>query len=184
MSCITNCFITEGYNGNDCFDNVGGVQEIYLAPYCQFQVSGLTYSNATESLVTGYTASVAHDFYIYTQPEEVANWVAPPTVNKQNNTLFFEQQITFKMADWDASVRDKFLLLAKGKVVAIAKNNKGNFTLLGREGGLSILSGEMNSGTAFEDGFNVTVTLSAKSALPPVEVAASVINTDINPVFV
>lgn len=183
MSCITNCFITEGYNGNDCFDNVGGVQKIYLAPYCEFNESGLTYSNATESLATGYTIS-ATNFYIYTQPEEVANWVATPTVNKQNNTLFFDQQITFKMADWDASVRDKFLLLAKGKVVAIAKNNKGNYTLLGREGGLSILSGEMNSGTAFEDGFNVTVTLSAKSALPPVEVASTVIGTDIVPVFV
>lgn len=182
MSCITNCFIVEGYDGNDCFSNQGGVQELYIAPYCEFDITLITYSaSGIDSLVAAY-GGTATNWYIYTQPEEVAVWNAQPTANKQNNTLFFNEAVSLKMADWDYAIRDKFLLLAKGKVVVIAKNNKGNYTMLGSGGGLTVESGEMTSGTTFEDGLNVTVTLSRKSSLPPLEVMASVIGTDIVPI--
>lgn len=185
MSCITNCFIVEGYDGNECFDNQGGVQELYIAPYCEFDFDSISFSatSSQNGLIEGYGAT-STNWYLYTQPEEVAVWAATPTANKQANTLFFEESVTLKFADWDYSVRDKFLLLAKGKVVVIAKNNRGNYTMLGAYGGLQIGSGEMTSSVTFEDGLNVTVTLTRKSAHPPIEVMASVIGTDIVPSFV
>jgi hypothetical protein len=185
MSCITNCYIVEGYDGNECFDNQGGVQELYIAPYCEFNINLITFSatSSQNGLIEAY-GGTATNWYLYTQPEEVAVWSSTPTANKANNTLFFEDSVTLKFADWDYAVRDKFLLLAKGKVVVIAKNNKGNYVILGMYGGLQIASGEMTSNVTFEDGLNVTVTLTRKSANPPAEVLASVIGTDIVPSFI
>ena len=181
MSCITNCYIVEGYDGNECFDNQGGVQELYIAPYCEFDIDLVTFSatSSLSGLIEAYGGT--HSWYLYTQPEEVAVWSSTPTINKQNQTLFFEDSVTLKMADWSYSERDKFLLLAKGKTVVIAKNNKGNYTILGMYGGLQIASGEMTSNVTFEDGLNVTVTLTRKSSQPPAEVMADVIGRDITP---
>jgi hypothetical protein len=148
------CALTQGYT-LDCKDNIGGLKEVYFAP-----VEDLGTLTATAGVVTTITMDSGKYFYKYDLVKESSNFAEAINTNVQNGTVFYAITLEVILNKLQVNTRNEILLLAKNRLVAVAKDNNGTMWILGSENGLDITGGGSASGTAFGDrnGYTLTFT--------------------------
>jgi len=153
------CLLSTGYSLG-CRDNIGGVQEVYIANFSATQ----TYTLDGDNNITGVAASGT--YYTFEQEMESAEFQQPGTLSTENGTVFFEQNLTLMFHKNDAALRNQLLLLAQGNLSVIVRDQRNEYWLMGYQNGVRATEASMATGKSFGDMNGVTVTLQGKEPVP------------------
>jgi hypothetical protein len=167
------CALTSGITRYNCESPAGGISEVYLLAFEE-----LTSITVTACEVTAITTSGAPStWYRYELNEEVGLLETTETKSVQNNSLFYDANLSFTVTKMEASKCNELNLLAIQRIVAIIKTVEGKFFLLGDERGAHKTGGTNNSstGTAYGDLNGYSINLMAKQTHDVYEVDAAVI---------
>lgn len=164
---MAGCALTQDYNFG-CDVGNGGVRECYLIEL--ENVVSVTESSGTLTAITKATGKV---FRKYQLVQETASFDETITGNIQNGTLFYAQKGTIVINKQQVAVRNEILLLAKNRLIIVFVDNNGIFRLFGRVNGQRLLTGSINTGTAWGDrsGYSLEFTGNENEAAPFVDSA-------------
>lgn len=169
---MPNCALTQSFNLS-CDDiGIGGVKEVYF-----MELENITTITESSGVVTAITKASGKTFKKYQLTQQTANFGEDFTGNRENGTLFFGQRGVVVINKQRVNVRNEILLLSKTNLVAIVKDNVGNYKLYGREYGLRMLTGTAETGTAWGDRNGYTLNFSGAEIEPAPFVQESVIST-------
>lgn len=159
----TACQLSAGLS-LDCRDSNGGLEKVYIWTGNGGELS-LTLTSGSECEVAaiaedGVTIPTA-DWYEFQIPKQTSNLVETITVSSEAGTVFYEQVATLIFNKLQCAIRDQILLLAKNtQLQVIAKDNNGEYWLIGALRGAEVTAGTSESGTAYGDrsGYSLTIT--------------------------
>lgn len=154
------CNLTQGFT-TDCLEGLGGAKEIFLANWAEID-GGITIDGTT-GMIDGLPTFT---LYRYVPLKNSIEWNEVPTPNAENGTLYYANQLTFRMGGLSADKRKEFALLAKAKLVAFVRLYSDKIVCLGREQGLFLSGGQWGSGKALSDFAGYEFQLSSDQASP------------------
>lgn len=154
------CTLTQGFQ-TDCLEGLGGAKEIFLANWSEFD-GGITIDGTTAMIDGLPTATL----YRYVPLKNSIEWNEVPTPNAENGTLFYANQLTFRMGGLDYVKRKEFALLAKAKLIAFVRLYSDKIVCVGREQGLFLSGGQWGSGKALSDFAGYEFQLASDQASP------------------
>ena len=154
------CNLSSGFT-TDCLEGLGGAKEIFLANWSEFD-GGITIDGTTQEIDGLPTATL----YRYVPLKNSIEWLETPTPNAENGTLFYANQLTFRMGGLTAAKRKEFQNLAKAKLIAFVRLYSDKIVCLGREQGLFLSGGQWGSGKALSDFSGYEFQLSSDQATP------------------
>lgn len=155
-----------------CADVVGGLSELYLAEWCD--VASVTEASGTISAITMEATEV---FYQYELDRNNSSFTSEINRSQENGTTFYTQNLTFKLKNNSVATRNEVVELAKATLVAIVKDNNGNYYYLGQDSGLDLSAGSQTSGLAKGDMAGFEITLTGEESEAPKDVDSGVIAT-------
>ena len=167
------CDITSGFSLG-CRDNVGGISNIYI-----LSGSITTIDTASAGLINGITGSGV--FYKFEQEKNVGDFTETPTPSLENGTVFYDQAVNVSFHKLQASIRNQVKTLAQNtnlKVVVETNNGlesaySGRYFLIGRFRGAAVSAGTGQTGTAFGDANQYSLTFKGLEPEPAFEVQSS-----------
>lgn len=163
------CALTSSYT-LDCRDSVGGIIEVYF-------IEAGNVSSVTEAsgVVTAITKATGKVFRKYEQEIGNAFFVENLNSNVQNGTIYYQQELTIVCNRLQAATRNELLLLAKNRLMAVAKDANGSYWLLGKTRFLTSSAGSAATGTASGDrnGYTFTFTAMEPNLSPNVDSATA-----------
>jgi|688.fasta_scaffold32185_7 hypothetical protein len=165
---MPNCSISSGY-AIDCRDGVGGNKEVYIIDF--YDVTAVAEASG---LVTGITKASGKRFYKFEIPEATAEGKDTPVGNTQNGSLFFNHEFTMALNKRDAATRNIILVLGKARVIIVARELSGRWTMYGKDNGLWLTTGEGTSGIAGGDRNGYNLTFAGEQREPVLEVTNAV----------
>jgi hypothetical protein len=139
------CALTSSYS-LDCRDSVGGLVEIYF-----IEAGNVTSVTEASGVATAITKASGKVFRKYEQDQNTAFFVENLNSNVQNGTIFYQQELTIVCNRMQTATRNELLLLAKNRLIAVAKDANGAYWLLGKTRNLYATGGNSGSGTASGD---------------------------------
>jgi hypothetical protein len=149
------CPLTTNYTPRDC-KAPGGVKRFIITPFTNM----LTFT-VTAGVVTAITKTVT--FKSYAQEPETANWKQTLASDQKMGSYGFDIEASFKTYGNDPLVNAELLVLTKNKLVMIAEEVDGTYTLLGSEYGMFVSADAFDAGTAFTDFKGDAITLKGRS---------------------
>jgi len=156
------CSITSGF-ALGCRDNTGGIKALYIL---SGSVSSITDSANEISDITG--TGVFYQFDLQRGTSDFSETINGST---ENQTVFYEATINASFAKMQTSTRNLVKILAKNpnlKIVVETNNNESGskFIYVGRANGAVLNAGTGQSGTAFGDANQWTLTFTAQEPAP------------------
>lgn len=137
--------MTIGYNDRTCTNGKGGIKSVLLFPLGNVASSVVTLNAVTTLTVTGET-------FLYKLKSNLSSYTAPIRVDKNNGTLWYEQQLSMILASDNKELRSEIHLLAQNEVVALVENADGSIVALGFGEGLQVAdANEYTSGVLKSD---------------------------------
>jgi hypothetical protein len=162
------CLITSGYP-LQCRDNVGGVQNIYIA---SFTPGTPTFTTATGS-VTGFTGATP-SFYTFNQPLESANFTSAGAFSTENGTSMYTQTIEMVMQKLSGATSVQINTLGQGVWRIMVLDQNGKYWMIGIQNGARVTAATPGVGKAMGDMNGAIVTFEAKEPLTAFEVNSAV----------
>ena len=101
--------------------------------------------------------------------------VSTPTINYENDTLYYSSVLTLKFNKLDTVKRTEFVNLAKGNLAAIVKDANGVYWYLGFDNEVSVTGGSATTGVAMGDMNGYEIQLTDLSKQLPYEVDSTII---------
>jgi len=154
------CELTRGFL-LECNEGVGGVKEVFLANWIDFQ------ANITEDangLIDGLpTATI----YRYQPNRNTGAVTITPTPNLENGTLYYVQAVEFTLGKLDNDKKKELELLSKAKVAVFVRLYDDKIMMVGRTDGAFLTAGTYQSGKAKGDLNGYTLTLTAEEPAQP-----------------
>lgn len=140
------CLMTTGYNDRICTNGKGGIKSVLLFPLDATSGASVSASNELTALtVTGET-------YLYKLKSNLSSYTAPVRVDKNNGTLWYEQELSMILASDSKELRAEIHLLAQNECVCIIENADGSLVALGLGEGLQVAdANEYTSGVLKSD---------------------------------
>lgn len=139
------CEMTIGYNDRTCTNGKGGIKSVLLFPLGNVASSVVALNEVTTLTVTGET-------FLYKLKSNLSSYTAPIRVDKNNGTLWYEQQLSMILASDNKELRSEIHLLAQNEVVALVENADGSIVALGFGEGLQVAdANEYTSGVLKSD---------------------------------
>ena len=136
----------------DCNTNLGGLKKVYITHYADnlFTMSGET--------IVGFATGTT--WYEYNFRNETASFTS--TLNKASNgSSYVTTEINLIMPRMDAAKRAEMNALALDDLAVIALDNNGKYHGFGRWLPVTATAGTGETGTAFGDANQYTMTLTA-----------------------
>ena len=156
------CNLTSGFP-LDCLEGIGGVKEVLIANYEDFQ-TGITYGG-TDGEVDGLpTATI----YRYVPFRNSGSYVETVQKNLETGTLFFSQEVGWTFVKLNQEKRNEFLNVAKAKIIVFVRTNDDQILLVGAGEGAQMTAGTVQSGAQKADLMGYQVTLIAEELAPAV----------------
>jgi len=152
------CALTQNYV-LDCKDSLGGLTEIYFMP-----AGDVTSYVEASGVITTLVKATGKRFYKYELVKGTSSFVENINASIENGTIFYQQELTLILNKLQTNTRNEILLLAKNRLVAVAKDNNGTFWYLGLTRGIDITAGSAQSGAAEGDRSGYTMTFTGKEA--------------------
>ena len=134
----------------DCNSNQGGIEKIFIA---NGPVASITESAGVITAINvGGSPLVPADFFVFETPRQTSSLTETITPTQENGTVTYDQQLTMVFNKMSAAKRNQLLLMAEAtSMVAVAKDNNGNYFSIGIERGAYMTSGTSVSGVAYAD---------------------------------
>lgn len=153
-----------------CKDNVGGVQEVYIIDKAKVTATPTVTLNKITAIATG-----TDNFSVYNFKRNTASLVSTPTINYENDTLYYSSVLTLKFNKLDTVKRTEFVNLAKGNLAVIVKDANGVYWYLGFDNEVSVTGGSATTGVAMGDMNGYEIQLTDLSKQLPYEVDSTII---------
>ena len=160
----------------DCRSNLGGIASVYIGSTTGYDITLLGESAGS---ITGFSfgsgATVVDSvadltvapMYEFQQPRQAANLTEAGTFDEANGVAFYESTLTIVVNKLQASNLEALDILGQNtKLVAVVKDNNGNYFTVGNETGAIVSASTADTGTAFSDGNRITITLQGFSTSP------------------
>lgn len=180
---MPNCGPTSGL-ALPCKNFMPGLQKIYIAPFFSGGTQNLTFTANSESVITAATLSTG-SFYAYDLTKEAAEVQDAIHANAANGTTSYESTINVYLSQYSTAVRNKIIVLAKAKLLLIAKDRNGQFWLYGTDGtgvvnsssnGVDMGESTATQGKAYAgDPNGYQLVFSAIEKVPALEIDSSII---------
>jgi len=156
------CAVSNG-RALPCKSGVGGLKNIYFAPYTT------TTADLTDSSGT-ITLDDTVSFYKY---EIKGNSSLETAINssRENGTTFYESTLNVTFTFLDVATQEQIKLLAHGRPQIVVEDYNGNGFLVGKDHGSEVTGGTVVTGAAMGDLSGFTLTLTAQETAPPFFVA-------------
>ena len=152
------CAITNG-RSLPCKDSVGGLKNIFFAPYT---TATANLSDTSGTVTLDQTVS----FFKY---EIKGNSSLETTINssRENGTTFFESALNATFTVLDVATQEQIKLMSKGRPQIVVEDYNGNHFLIGKEHGCEVTGGTIVTGAAMGDLSGFTLVLTAQETAPP-----------------
>ena len=142
------CSVTVSGRALPCKDSLGGIKQIWIAPYA---VSGTvsTYGAVSTGSITDMTAAVV--FKNYDMHKNTGSFTQTVNASVENGTIFYTQVVSCVFSREIAADIGDFQDLTKGRVYIIVQDVNDNLFAMGHTRGVELTGGTLESGTAMGD---------------------------------
>lgn len=166
------CTLTKDFTLG-CKEYAGGVAEIKVKT---FPITAADFTIGTGNVVT-IAASSQTGWRKYQLRKEVASLTETATVNAQNATLFYNDELKFSLENFNAADSQELDSLLKAQTLIAVKTNANRYFLMGLYNGCDAASMTAQTGTAYGDKFGYDVTINYKDVHPIYEISAATYNS-------
>lgn len=160
----------------DCRDNVGGIEEVYIAA-----ASGsITFASAPTdgtSVITNIeldgtaVTDLATDFETYAVVKQTATLTETGTFSEENGTAFYTSVASAVFNKVEAAkLLELYNLGITTLLCVLVKDNNGNYWMLGNDRGALVSNSTTDLGTAFGDRNGLTVEFTGIDQKPMTQV--------------
>lgn len=171
---MAQCNITQAIS-LPCIASIGGIQgTIWVGT--DIEVGTLTTAGPTAANPGQVTAATGDsgDFYEFAVAKNVAGFTENAIVSQENSTLYFEQVMTFNLAQMDSQKRYELLLLAQNRKITVGfTDNNGQNFLMGAYRGAVVTSNAATSGVQLADLNGYTLTLTSQEKEPALNIGGT-----------
>jgi len=152
------CNITLG-RALPCKDAVAGIQSVYFMNYNQ---TGFAVTASADDTITGMGTVTAYKYEV-----KGANNNLQDNINssRDNGTTFFEQVLNVQFTKLDSSMNKELKLLAYGRPQVVVHTYDGDAFLCGKNNGMDLTAGSIQTGTALGDLYGYTATFTGQEQL-------------------
>jgi hypothetical protein len=157
------CVLSSGFL-LDCNEGVGGVKEIFIAPWNAF-AAGVTQDG--DGIITDFTVAAPVTVYRYQPNRNTGAVTITPTANLENGTLYFVQAVELTLGKLDNDKRKELENLSKAKVAVFVRLYDDQIMMAGTTDGCFLTAGTYQSGKAKGDLNGYTLTLTAEEPTQP-----------------
>lgn len=165
------CALQSGHT-IDCRDSIGGVKRFRLIEFAN--VTGITIA---AGVVTAITKAATKVFYTFELPKETGNIKDDGTGSEQNGSIFYKHTATMILNKLQTVLRNHVYTIGMNKLMIVAEDRNGKGWLLGRDGGMYMVTAAGDSGTAAGDRSGWTITFEGTEPEPMIEVDAATLAT-------
>ena len=169
---MATCDITSGFSLG-CRDNLGGIKNIYILSGSVSSVAGSGNGN-----ITGITGSGV--FYKFELAKGTGDFTETINSSIENGTVFYQQVVNAPFQKMQSSTRNQVKVLAQNPALKIivetnvgSEDGIGKWWYLGQENGMTLSGGTGQTGTAFGDANQYSLTFQGDEPFPASEVSGS-----------
>lgn len=155
----------------DCSTSMGGIKEVYIAPYAE--VTEVTVSG---DMITTIATDNPQTFKKYEFRKQTGSMTSTLTVDDTTGVNYVSTELNLVFTKMETTKRIEIAALAVGQLAVIVKDSNNKYWYLGFNDYVSASAGSANSGTAKGDSNNYSITLKDESDSFPYEVAESVVD--------
>jgi hypothetical protein len=150
------CNISKGLQ-LQCKDSVAGIQAVYFINYQNLAVTA-----SADDVVTGLGSVTAYKYEV-----KGANNNLQDNINssRDNGTTFFEQVVNVQFQKLSASTSKELKLMAYGRPQMVVHTYAGDAFLVGKNNGMELTAGSIQTGTALGDLYGYTATFTGQEQL-------------------
>jgi hypothetical protein len=150
------CNISKGLQ-LQCKDSVAGIQAVYFINYQNLAVTA-----SADDVVTGLGSVTAYKYEV-----KGANNNLQDNINssRDNGTTFFEQVVNVQFQKLSASTNKELKLMAYGRPQMVVHTYAGDAFLVGKNNGMELTAGSIQTGTALGDLYGYTATFTGQEQL-------------------
>ena len=140
-----------------CKDATGGIQAVYFLNY-----SNLAVTASANDVITGLGTVTAYQYQV-----KGANNNLQDNINSSldNGTTFFEQVVNVQFTKLDSTTSKELKLLAYGRPQIVVHTYSGDAFLCGKNNGMELTAGSIQTGTALGDLQGYTATFTGQEQL-------------------
>ena len=155
-----------------CKDVVGGLKNIYVLNYGQYDETDITYDTALgyEDVITAITltpiAPALTSFIYKFELKGTNSFETTITSSRENGTTFFEQVLSVQLKKQDGITHKQIKLLSYGRPNIIVETNAGQYFIAGLLRGMDVTAGTISNGTALGDMNGYSLTFTGQEAVP------------------
>ena len=167
------CAIINGIQ-HDCLDALGGVSEIYITEWANVPQANIT---SASGAISAMTCSTGKKFWIFSLEKEESDFKQNAVKSVENNSIYFEQTLTFPMKKMSAANRNALHLLLKNRLMVIVKDSNGSYQLMGEVNAAHVTAAEGGTGKMLGDKNGYAITIVGKEPNPANFVASNLLAT-------
>ena len=161
-----------------CRDAIGGIQEVYIAPFADVPQANIT---AASGVISAMTCTSGKKFYTYQLEKENAVYTNDAVGSLENGTTFWQSTLTFTLKKMSASMKNSLKVLSQNRLMIIIKDGNGTYWVMGETKGADALDIKATSGKAFGDMSGATLVFSGKEPAFDNELTAALITPLLSP---
>jgi hypothetical protein len=164
------CTITTG-RGIDCRDAVGGLRAVYVV--VDASDNPVTLATAGTTIVNGEITNVPASLEAYKIDllKGHGSFTETFQMSAENGTVFYEQVIELTLLKADHATTQWLRALGKVRCTFLAHDNNDTVYVIGFDEGAELTGGTMVTGAAKGDMHGFTVTITAESKQPALQLA-------------
>ena len=142
------CSVTVSGRALPCKDSLGGIKQIWIAP---FALSGVpqTFDAVASGSIADSTAAMI--FKNYDMHKNTGSFTQTVNASVENGTIFYTQVVSCVFSREVAADIGDFQDLTKGRVFIVVQDVNNNLFVMGHTRGVELTGGTLESGVAMGD---------------------------------
>lgn len=161
---MAECILTQGFL-LECNEGVGGVKEIFIGNWEQFQ-TGVGFLTTVDG-IQFINELPTSELFRYQPNRNTGGLTVTPTANLENGTLYYVQAVELTLGKLAPDKKQELELLSKAKVAVFVRLYDDQIVMVGRTDGAFLTAGTYQSGKAKGDLNGYTLTLTAEEPNQP-----------------
>ena len=142
------CSVTVTGRALPCKDSLGGIKEIWIAP---FALAGVVQTFDAVSAGSIADSTAAMTFKNYDMHKNTGSFTQTVNASIENGTIFYTQVVSCVFSNEVAADISNFQDLTKGRVFIVVQDVNNNLFVMGHTRGCELTGGTLESGTAMGD---------------------------------
>ena len=159
----------------DCRDSLGGIKQVKVKiwPGISTIATDFTITSGDVAIASGSRST----WYTYFIESNTAMFTSNPTTNRQNGTLFYDEQLKIIFNKFSAKLRNEIHVLAQNRLLFAVKDQNDTHWLMGVDEGMMMEPSTSTSGTAKGDRSGSELTFKAEEKQAMVTMTQAVYDT-------